>query len=228
MDLAALLAEVDRLRRLPFPARRGHRGTVVSGPGFHLAALAVSEDLHDPHGADPGRAAHAEDDFRAWCQALVELLSARWGEPETLDLYPFLERRTAGGPTAGASPEGRPPPPLDELCGFVPEVYGWRVGDRWTAVGVGQGERGLPLQLVVATADRAVYEQAVAPGPGPTGPRVTDPRTAGPRMSDPSVSDPSVSEPSVSDPSVSEPSVTDPSLTDPRVIGPRDAGARGA
>lgn len=153
MDLAAQLAEVDRLRRLPFPARRDHRGTVISGPGFHMAALAVGEDLH---GADPGRAVEAEEDFRAWCQALVELLTARWGEPETLDLSPYLELQAVGGSV---------PAPLDELCGFVPEMYGWRVGDRWTAVGVGQGDRGLPLQLVVATAERAVYEAAASPGP---------------------------------------------------------------
>jgi hypothetical protein len=163
MDLAVQLAEVDRLRLLPFPGRRVRRGTVTSGPGFHLAALAVGED---PHDGDPGLAAQAEDDFRAWCQALVELLSARWGDPETVDLSVFLERAASGGSV---------PPPLDALCGFVPEVYGWRVGDRWTAVGVGQGDRALPPQLVLAIGERSAYESATGRGP-----RVIPPRDGRP------------------------------------------------
>jgi hypothetical protein len=111
MDLAAQIAEVDRLRVLDFPARRLHDATRRSGPGFHLAVLAA--------------------DREADAEALVERLAGRWGEPEVLDLLPYRAEHLRGI---------RVPPVLQELCAGAPgvcEVYGWRVGDRWTAVGVG-------------------------------------------------------------------------------------------
>ncbi|MEE4543835.1 hypothetical protein V2S66_17890 [Streptomyces sp. V4-01] len=138
MDLAAQIAEVDRLRALDFPAQRVRTPAVHSGPGFHLAELAVSED---PHGDGGSRREEVADDFEAACQALIERLADRWGEPEPLDLYPFLLRQEEGAPV---------PPPIDVLCGHVSEVYGWRVGARWIALGVGQGDRELPYQLVLA------------------------------------------------------------------------------
>jgi hypothetical protein len=141
MDLAAQLAEVDRLRALEFPAQRVTSTAVESGPGYHLADLAVSPDLHDE---DPGRWEAVADDFEAACQALIELLAQRWGEPRPLDLYPYLIRMEEGG---------RVPPPLDLLCGYVSEVYGWTVDGRWIALGVGQGDRELPFQLVLAVGD---------------------------------------------------------------------------
>jgi len=142
MDLAAQLAEVDRLRALEFPAQRVTSAAVESGPGYHIADLAVSEDFHE---ADPGRWEAVADDFEAACQALIELLAQRWGEPQPLDLYPYLIRLEEGGQV---------PPPLDRLCGYVSEVYGWTVADRWIALGVGQGDRELPFQLVLAVGER--------------------------------------------------------------------------
>lgn len=164
MDLAAQLAEVDRLRRLPFPAQRVREGAVVAGPGFHIEDLAVGEDFHD---SDPARRAGAEEDFTVWCQALVDLLGARWGEPETVDLYAILIRSMDGE---------KVPAPLDELCRYVPEMYGWLVGERWIALGVGRWDGELPLQLVLAVGERAAYERAVRPDPAAGG----DPGAAAP------------------------------------------------
>jgi hypothetical protein len=144
MDLAAQIAEVDRLRALGFPAQRVRTSAVHSGPGFHLAELAVSEDFLEDGGS---RREEVADDFEAACQALIERLADRWGEPEPLDLYPYLLRQEEGG---------RVPPPLDVLCGYVSEVYGWRVGARWIALGIGQGDRELPYQLVLAIGERHV------------------------------------------------------------------------
>ncbi|MBY8878310.1 hypothetical protein [Actinacidiphila acidipaludis] len=141
MDLAAQLAEVDRLRALEFPARRVTSAAVESGPGYHVADLAVSEDFHD---ADVVRREAVAEDFEAACQALIELLAQRWGEPQPLDLYPYLIRLEEGGQV---------PPPLDLICGYVSEVYGWTVGDRWMALGIGQGDRELPFQLVLAVGE---------------------------------------------------------------------------
>lgn len=142
MDLAAQIAEVDRLRALDFPAQRVRTSAASSGPGFHLAELAVSEDFLEDGGSCREEVA---DDFEAACQALIERLADRWGEPEPLDLYPFLQRQEEGGPV---------PPPIGELCGRVSEVYGWRVGTRWIALGIGQGDREMPYQLVLAIGER--------------------------------------------------------------------------
>lgn len=142
MDLAAHLATVDLLRAREFPARRVRAGAVESGPGFHLADLAVSEDFWEDDGS---RWAAVEDEFGAVCQALVELLAQRWGEPETLDLSPYLVRLDEGATV---------PPPLDVLCGYLPQVHGWRVESRWIGLGVGQWDGELPFQLVLAVAGR--------------------------------------------------------------------------
>jgi hypothetical protein len=144
MDLVAQLATVDLLRAREFPARRVRSGAVESGPGFHVADLEVSEDFWEDDGS---RRPVVADDFGAACQALVEILARRWGDPRTVDLAPYQSVLREGGTV---------PPPLEMLCGYVPEVYGWQVGDRWIAVGVGQWDAGLPFQLVAAIGERDV------------------------------------------------------------------------
>ncbi|HEY3479504.1 MAG TPA: hypothetical protein VGL02_11475 [Streptomyces sp.] len=144
MDLVAQLATVDHLRAREFPARRVRSGAVESGPGFHVADLEVSEDFWQDDGS---RRPEVAEDFGAACQALVEILSRRWGDPRTLDLAPFQAVLDEGGTV---------PPPLEMLCGCLPEVYGWQVGERWIAVGVGQRDARLPFQLVVAMGERGV------------------------------------------------------------------------
>lgn len=82
MDLAAQLAEVDRLRALDFPARQlrtpaGPGGLLAgldSGPGYHLADLAVSEDFREDDGS---RREQVREDWEAACQGLAGLLAAR-------------------------------------------------------------------------------------------------------------------------------------------------------
>lgn len=132
------LATIDQLRLRDFPARRGTAGRVESGPGFHVADLRVSEDFWD---ADLTRVEEALEEFEAELSVLVQALTLRWGAPEVLDLTDHLERQAMGEPV---------PPPLDALCGYVPELHIWRVGGRWVGLGVGQGDRELPFQLLVA------------------------------------------------------------------------------
>ncbi|MGW7578501.1 hypothetical protein [Streptomyces sp. NPDC054765] len=146
MTIDAYLAAVDRLRLRDFPASPGRSALVGSGPGFHIAALRVSGGFWD---ADPAELAEAEEEFEAGLTALVQALSLRWGEPETLDLAEHLERTAMGLPVR---------PPLDTLCGYVPHMYGWRVQGRWIGAGVGQGDRELPLQLLVAVGEGDVAD----------------------------------------------------------------------
>ncbi|NUS88792.1 MAG: hypothetical protein HOY75_40350 [Streptomyces sp.] len=138
------LAIIDLLRARDFPDRRGVVGAVASGPGFHVADLRVSEDFWD---ADLERLIEVEEEFEAELGVLVQVLSLRWGEPEVLDLADHLERDAMGE---------RVPEPLRSLCGYVGRVYGWRTDGRWIGLGIGQGDRELPLQLVAAIGEDSV------------------------------------------------------------------------
>ncbi|MBO3677835.1 hypothetical protein [Streptomyces sp. NEAU-YJ-81] len=132
------VATIDRLRARDFPAQRAADGRVESGPGFHVADLRVSEDFWD---ADLTRVEEVLEEFEAELSVLVQVLTLRWGAPDVLDLTDSLERSAMGEPV---------PPPLDTLCGYVPELSIWRVDGRWVGLGVGQGDRELPFQLLVA------------------------------------------------------------------------------
>ncbi|TVL87822.1 hypothetical protein [Streptomyces sp. SAJ15] len=137
-DIARHLAAIDELRARPFPDRPVSGPLLESGPGFHIADLRVSEDFWD---ADLARVAEVDEEFDAELRCLIQALSRRWGEPEAVDLTDHLERSALHEPV---------PPPLDSLCSYVGRLHAWRVDGRWVAVGVGQGDRELPIQLVAA------------------------------------------------------------------------------
>ncbi|WP_406222037.1 hypothetical protein [Streptomyces decoyicus] len=146
MTIDAYLTVIDRWRLRDFPAAPGRSALVESGPGFHIAGLRASQEFWD---ADLAEVAEAAEEFEAELTALVQALSLRWGEPEVMDLADDLERSARGIPVR---------PPLDTLCGYVPRMYGWRVQSRWIGVGVGQGDRELPFQLLVAVGEGEVAQ----------------------------------------------------------------------
>ncbi|MCL7496198.1 hypothetical protein M8I34_33050 [Streptomyces sp. MCA2] len=146
MTIDAYLTVIDRWRLRDFPAAPGRSALVESGPGFHIAGLRVSQEFWD---ADLAEVAEAAEEFEAELTALVQALSLRWGEPEVMYLADDLERSARGIPVR---------PPLDTLCGYVPRMYGWRVQSRWIGVGVGQGDRELPFQLLVAVGEGEVAQ----------------------------------------------------------------------
>ncbi|MFF8838097.1 hypothetical protein [Streptomyces sp. NPDC015130] len=112
------------------------------GPGFHLAELATSEDFWD----DGSGRALAEEQYEAERDGLAALLTARWGPPTELDLWPVLERTLAGESL---------PEPWSTLCAHTPELRLWRDEDRWIGLAVSRWDKELPLRLLalVTTAD---------------------------------------------------------------------------
>jgi hypothetical protein len=106
--------------------------------GPRTADLAVGREFFD----DDGTArSEAEEAFTADCEALVSLLSRRWGAAQPVDLTADLSRLAQGGPV---------PEPVRTLCGYVRVLHRWRVGDRWLGVGVGCHGEALPFHLVAA------------------------------------------------------------------------------
>ncbi len=128
---------------------------MVSGPGYHIAELATSEEFWEDDGT--GRLAALEQ-YEAECGALSVVLSARWGEPQVFSLWSTLVRSTRGG--GGVQEESWQP--WAELSAGVPCLDLWRAGERWIALGVSQHDAELPFQLVAAV----TVNDPVQEGPG--------------------------------------------------------------
>ncbi|WP_344238768.1 hypothetical protein [Actinocorallia libanotica] len=133
-----LHAAVEELLALPFP-REDTRGEVRdSGPGYHVQVLQASRDFWDDRDEEIVEA--AEEEIDAAFRALATALTARWGEPETVDLDPYLWS------------EEPAPEPLGRLSMLSGRMLVWRrpVPGRWVALAVGQADREFPIELLAA------------------------------------------------------------------------------
>jgi hypothetical protein len=132
------LATIDLLRARSFPARRRRSARVVSGPGYHVAELAVSEGFWE----DDGTARiEALERYEAECGALSAVLAARWGRPQQMSLWSTLVRGCEGAPVQE---------PWLELSSGAVCLDLWRADGRWIALAVCQQGAELPFQLVAA------------------------------------------------------------------------------
>ncbi|GGT94763.1 MULTISPECIES: hypothetical protein [Streptomyces] len=143
MTTARHLAAIDLLRSRAFPEAPGRTELGESGPGFHIAELATSEEFWEDDGT---RWLEVADQYEAERVALSVLLAARWGPPRIMGLWSLLERGMAGEDI---------PEPWSSLSGQAPDLHLWRVEGRWTALGVSNWDKELPFQLlaVVTTVD---------------------------------------------------------------------------
>ncbi|MFF9350375.1 hypothetical protein [Streptomyces sp. NPDC014734] len=135
MTTAHHLRLIDGMHARAFPAERVRSDSGVSGPGYHRASLHADID-------------HWDDDetalleHRAQClaehDALLTLLSTRWGEPQMISLWSAQERMTAGEeiPEAWA-----------ETVAGCEYLQLWRIGDRWIALGLYLEEEGPGCEL---------------------------------------------------------------------------------
>ncbi|MFF3071930.1 hypothetical protein ACFVSN_00810 [Kitasatospora sp. NPDC057904] len=141
----AQLSIIDELSALPFPEQEGkpEKGDGWSGPGFHVAVLRESRDFWDDRSEEVVEA--AEKELEADLDALAAALTARWGSPATVDLWPYLG-------FDHPDPEFVAPEPLGFLCNLAGSMQLWQPpsSDRWLALAIGQGDRELPFQLLAA------------------------------------------------------------------------------
>ncbi|MFI8321384.1 hypothetical protein [Streptomyces sp. NPDC085529] len=141
MTTTRLLSDLDLLRSREFPTGPEQAGHLDSGPGFHVAALATSEDFWEDDGS---RREAVEEQYEAERDGLAALLAARWGEPDRMSLW-SLHHRSMEGELL--------PEPWSLLCAHVPDLTLWRVDTRWIGLGVSQWDKELPFQLLAVVTD---------------------------------------------------------------------------
>ncbi|WP_069174170.1 hypothetical protein [Streptomyces griseus] len=147
MTTAHHLRLVDGMRAREFPAERVVSGSGVSGPGFHTAYLYAEEEQggEEYEGFGHGEGDAAEEVGRrsqglAAHDALLTLLTLRWGPPQAVSLWSAQERMAAGEvmaePWAGPVASGE-------------YLQLWRVQDRWVALVLHEQVEGPGCELSV-------------------------------------------------------------------------------
>ncbi|MEV6209293.1 hypothetical protein [Kitasatospora sp. NPDC051914] len=155
-DLEQHLVLVDELLAQPFPERHVSGTTGHAGPDHRVHFLKQSQDFWDD---EDGRALIAADaEMQACLDALVAALAARWGDPISVDLRPYLK--------AGCEGE-EVPEPIGFLSQLAGSMQAWPLPGtgRWLAIAVGQGDKELPLELVAVVGMSAVLDPAAAERP---------------------------------------------------------------
>lgn len=142
------LALLEGLLALPFPAGEESEDSSgrSSGPGHHLMILRASQDFWDDR--SPERVEPAEQEIEDEFSRLATASSERWGEPETVDLWPYLEREEDAGPA---------PEPMGQLCNLAGSMQVWRPSGstRWLGLAVGQADPEFPIWLLAAVGEAA-------------------------------------------------------------------------
>ncbi|WP_431961708.1 hypothetical protein [Actinacidiphila sp. bgisy160] len=110
--------------------------------------LQESQDFWEDRGEEIVEA--AERDIEDARLALDAALTDRWGEPEVVDLWPYLGLDDAG-------PDVVAPEPMSFLCGVAGSVRVWRLPStgRWLGLAVGQADPEWPVQLLAAVGEDA-------------------------------------------------------------------------
>lgn len=147
---------IDELLARPFPHASHWDHTGSAGPGHHLRVLRAGQGFSEDDDGAASRDAAAE--LQIHLDALTARLTARWGEPLTVDLWPYLR--------AGVEGEAVPEP-IDSLCQVCGGVRVWPLPEtgRWVALAVGQEDKELPLELLAAVGETAAFDAAAAGRP---------------------------------------------------------------
>ncbi|MDA2804151.1 hypothetical protein [Nocardiopsis suaedae] len=158
-DLEAI---VDDLLALPFPREQVREGDLRGGPGYHVHVLRTGQDFWEDGGEEAVEA--AEEEIDTAFQGLVEALTTRWGEPEPVDLTPYLDRESVEQPFIDPFDRQMPreehpvPEPISQLCMLSSTMLLWRRPEsgRWVSLAVGQHDREFPIELLAAVGEAPI------------------------------------------------------------------------
>ncbi|SDG67090.1 hypothetical protein SAMN05421505_106203 [Sinosporangium album] len=125
-----------------------------SGQRHHMCVLKAGRDFWDDRGEDVVEA--AEEEIAAAFETLATALTLRWGRPEVVDLWPYVESEIAA------------PELISELCQLSGKMSVWHPGaGRWVALAVGQADPEFPIQLLAAVGETSLLAgspQGAGPG----------------------------------------------------------------
>ncbi|MFE6668578.1 hypothetical protein ACFVFH_34085 [Streptomyces sp. NPDC057697] len=141
MTTAHHLRLIDTMRTLDFPTERIRSGSGVSGPGYHTASLHADVDHWDD---DEVRRLEHRAQCLAEHDALLTLLTGRWGEPQMVSLWSAQERMASG--------EEIPEAWAETIAGCE-YLQLWRIEDRWIAMGLYLEEEGPGCELSVVVTE---------------------------------------------------------------------------
>ncbi|MFI6932535.1 hypothetical protein [Streptomyces sp. NPDC050287] len=150
--LEEYLSLIDELLAQPFPQVNLYDHTGCGGPQHRVRILRASQEFWDDDDGEAAREAGAE--LRAYLDALIAALTARWGEPLVVDLLPYLRAGLEGEAVSE---------PINCLSQLAGSVQAWPHPDlgRWLGLAVGQGDKELPLELLAAVGQTLPPERSV-------------------------------------------------------------------
>ncbi|WP_299536999.1 hypothetical protein [uncultured Streptomyces sp.] len=122
MTIARHLRLIDELRVREYPPEHAPSGSRSSGPGYHTAYLRGADE-----GGAAGEAASSESRAQvvAEQEALLDVLTRRWGEPDWVSLWSTRERMLRG--------EAIPEPWATSVV-ECQNLHLWKVDERWIAL----------------------------------------------------------------------------------------------
>ncbi|MGR6318823.1 hypothetical protein Q2K19_31885 [Micromonospora soli] len=145
MDLDESFTLAEELVQRAYPTQRVARhvgqGMDVSGPGYHIVSVAVSDVFWEE---PTERWEEVWGNFEAKRAQLVAALTANWGLPRPRTFREDLDRAIRGEPL---------PPLADALVEFVTDADTWYRHGRSVCVGLGQWDKEFPIQLVLAVGE---------------------------------------------------------------------------
>lgn len=151
--LEEYLSLIDELLAQPFPEANFYDDTGCGGPEHRVRILRVSQEFWDDYDGEAAREADAE--LRAYLDALITALAARWGEPLVVDLLPYLRAGLKGEAVSE---------PINCLSQLAGSMQAWPHLDpgRWLGLAIGQGDKELPLELLAAVGQTLALEPNVS------------------------------------------------------------------
>src|SRR5512139_2039571 len=142
VQLERWLQRVDTALHQGFRTTRQRTDDGFAGRDFHVVTLHASRDFWD--WADLELIDEAWADMEQALDAVAAALAFRWGPGEDVELWPFLQSFAAGS--------GMVPEPIGLLSMSASEMRVWRPAgyDRFVALALGQEDKELPIELLVA------------------------------------------------------------------------------
>lgn len=150
VDLDGSLILAEELVQCAYPpqriARHVGQGMDVSGPGYHIVSLAVSEVFWEESAE---RWEEVWGRFEAKRVQLVAALATKWGKPHHRTFCADFDRAIRGELL---------PPLADVLVEFITDADTWYRHGRSVCVGLGQWDKEFPIQLVLAVGELGAPE----------------------------------------------------------------------